>query len=387
MLPWRRSKFVLVEDGERKGKGKSLGPGLSYSSLLSSFVRSCPDLWPECPLERLGSVFRSKRQKVELNKEDPTYTAWYLGNAVTLQAKGEGCTDGAVDKIWAKSEFGGRSTKMKLTLGPHGIRMSPGEKGACRPSHAYLLHRITCCVADSRHPKVFAWVYRHQVKNKAVVMRCHAVLVSKAEKAHAMALLLHQTSRSAFNEFRRLKRQNDSRHLQQQLLGEAIIPLVPLRKLLNCKCPYRPPVERNRSGPRLSAIQEEEEEEEEKEEEGEKKESRSPARGHSQVTCSHATSANANRIRANFLLCARTTKATASIRLSITAADGGSSATPCKKGCSSAACQVAKAAKDQERSEVLALAHELRFCTLRSPLPPQDTPIWEPPEEPSCVSC
>uniref|UniRef100_A0A670J529 Family with sequence similarity 43 member B n=1 Tax=Podarcis muralis TaxID=64176 RepID=A0A670J529_PODMU len=264
MLPWRRSKFVLVEENEAKGKSKSLGPGLSYASLLSNFVRSCPDLWPECPLERLGSVFRSKRQKVELNKEDPTYTAWYLGNAVTLQAKGEGCTEEAVEKIWAKSEFGSRSTKMKLTLGPHGIRMSPCEKGLRRPSHAYLLHRITYCVADGRHPKVFAWVYRHQVKNKAVVLRCHAVLLSKAEKAHAMALLLYQTSHSAFNEFKRLKRQNDSRHIQQQLLGEAIIPLVPLRKLLNCKCPYRPPADRGRSAPRLSAIQEEEEEEEEK---------------------------------------------------------------------------------------------------------------------------
>ncbi|XP_063001485.1 protein FAM43B [Elgaria multicarinata webbii] len=261
MLPWRRSKFVLAEEGERQAKGKSLGPGLSYASLLSNFVRSCPDLWPDCPLERLGSVFRSKRQKVELNKEDPTYTAWYLGNAVTLQAKGEGCTDLAVDKIWAKSDSGARSTKMKLTLGPHGIRMSPGEKGARRPSHAYLLHRITYCAADGRHPKLFVWVYRHQVKNKAVVLRCHAVLLSTAEKAHAVALLLYQTSNSAFNEFKRLKRQNDARHLQQQLLGEAMIPLVPLRKLLNGKCPYRPPPDRNRSAPRLSAIQEEEEEE------------------------------------------------------------------------------------------------------------------------------
>ncbi|XP_015283479.1 PREDICTED: protein FAM43B [Gekko japonicus] len=316
MLPWRRSKFVLVA-GERKAKGgKSLGPGLSYASLLSGFVRSCPDLLPQCPLGRLGSVFRSKRQKVELNREDPTYTVWYLGNAVTLQAKGEGCTEEAVEKIWAKSDYGGSSTKMKLTLGPHGIRMSPCEKGPRRPGHAYLLHRITYCVADRRHPKVFAWVYRHQVKNKAVVLRCHAVLLSKAEKAHAMALLLYQTSRSAFNEFKRLKRQNDARHLQQQLLGESIVPWVPLRKLLNCKCPYRPPPERNRSAPRLSAIQEEEEEEDES---GEKE-------------------------------------------------DKGSGA-PCR-----------------ERSEVLTLAHELRVCTLRSPLSRLDMSTWEDPVEPSCLS-
>lgn len=260
MLPWRRSKFVLVEN-ERKCKGKSLGPGLSYAALLAGFLRSCPDLLPECPLERLGSVFRGKRQKVELNKEDPTYTVRYLGNAVTLHAKGEGCTEEAVGKIWAKSEAGAGGAKMKLTLGPHGIRMTPCEKGARRPGHAYLLHRITYCAADRRHPKVFAWVYRHQVKNKAVVLRCHAVLVSKADKARAMALLLYQTSASAFNEFKRLKRQSDFRHVQQQLLGDAIVPLVPLRRLLNAKCPYRPPAERARCAPRLSSILEEEEEE------------------------------------------------------------------------------------------------------------------------------
>ncbi|ELW68530.1 Protein FAM43B [Tupaia chinensis] len=94
MLPWRRNKFVLVED-EAKCKAKSLSPGLAYTSLLSSFLRSCPDLLPDWPLERLGHMFRSRRQKVELNKEDPTYTVWYLGNAVTLHAKGDGCTDDA----------------------------------------------------------------------------------------------------------------------------------------------------------------------------------------------------------------------------------------------------------------------------------------------------
>ncbi|KAJ1065560.1 hypothetical protein K5549_016652, partial [Capra hircus] len=176
MLPWRRNKFALVED-DAKRKAKSLSPGLAYTSLLSSFLRSCPDLLPDWPLERLGRVFRSRRQKVELNKEDPTYTVWYLGNAVTLHAKGDGCTDDAVGKIWARCGPGG-GTKMKLTLGPHGLRMqqcersSSGGPGGRRPAHAYLLPRITYCAADARHPRVFAWVYRHQARHKAVVLRC-----------------------------------------------------------------------------------------------------------------------------------------------------------------------------------------------------------------------
>ncbi|XP_067872849.1 protein FAM43B [Heterodontus francisci] len=264
MLPWRRSKFVLVEE-ENKSKVKSLPGGLTYSALLSSFVRACPDVWPECCLDRLGSMFKSKRQKLELTREDPIYTVWYLGNAVTFTAKGDGCTDEAVGKIWAKCEQGSAGTKMKLTIGPHGIRMNHAEHKSKQGGHLYLLHRITYCVADSHRSKIFAWIYRHQVKNKAVVLRCHAVLLSKSDKARAMALLLYQTYTSAFNEFKRLKRQDDARHRQQQRLGQVIVPLIPIRRLLNSQCPYRPPVERSKSAPRLSSIAEDvlgEEEEE-----------------------------------------------------------------------------------------------------------------------------
>uniref|UniRef100_A0A4X2MBD1 Family with sequence similarity 43 member B n=1 Tax=Vombatus ursinus TaxID=29139 RepID=A0A4X2MBD1_VOMUR len=274
MLPWRRSKFVLVED-DTKRKGKSLSPRLAYTSLLSTFLRSCPDLLPDWPLERLGRVFRSRRQKVELNKEDPTYTVWYLGNAVTLHAKGDGCTDDAVGKIWARSGPAG-GTKMKLTLGPHGIRMQPCERtggsGARRPAHAYLLPRITYCAADRRHPRVFAWVYRHQARHKAVVLRCHAVLLARAHKARALARLLRQTALAAFTDFKRLQRQSDARHVRQQHLraaagaAAASVPRAPLRRLLNAKCAYRPPAaERGRGAPRLSSIQEEDEEQEEQE--------------------------------------------------------------------------------------------------------------------------
>ncbi|KAJ8369784.1 hypothetical protein SKAU_G00098120 [Synaphobranchus kaupii] len=272
MLPWRRSKFVLVED-EALGKPKSPSIGLSYHTILSSLVRSCPDLLPDCPLQRLSSIFRTKRQKVELNKEEPTYSVRYLGNAVTLTAKGEGCTEEAVAKIWSRSDYGGQSTKMKLTVGPQGIQMDhEGSKGSKKPGHLYFLHRITYCAADARRPKIFAWVYRHQIKNKAVVLRCHAVLVTRAEKARAMALSLYQTSSSAFSEFKRLKRQSDFRHCQQQALGGDAVPLTPLRRLLNGQCHYRPPMDRPRSGAHLCSIVEEDEEEEEEDEEEEEEE-------------------------------------------------------------------------------------------------------------------
>ncbi|KPP63578.1 protein FAM43A-like, partial [Scleropages formosus] len=314
MLPWKKNKFDLIEE-DKQSKQKGYAVSLNYSA-LTSFARSCP----ESALNRVGSMFRSKRKKVKITNEDPTYTVLYLGNATTIQSKGEGCTDVAVGKIWKKSEMGRNGTRMRLTVSAQGIRMDPtytvlylgnattiqskgegctdvavgkiwkksemGRNGtrmrltvsaqgirmvhaderARRPGHLYLLHRVTYCVADARLPKVFAWIYRHEMKHKAVMLRCHAVLVSKPEKAKAMALLLYQTSTTALAEFKRLKRRDDARHQQQQLVGEqTMIPLVPIRKLLNGQCCYKPPVERSRSAPKLGSITEDllgEEEEE-----------------------------------------------------------------------------------------------------------------------------
>ncbi|KAI4899159.1 hypothetical protein NFI96_009298 [Prochilodus magdalenae] len=250
MLPWKKNKFDLIED-DKQSKQKGYAVSLNYSA-LTSFARSCP----ESALHRVGSMFKSKRRKVKITGEDPTYTVLYLGNATTIQSKGEGCTDVAVSKIWAKSDMGKSGTKMKLTISSQGIRMVHADERARRPGHLYLLHRVTYCVADPRLPKIFAWIYRHELKHKAVMLRCHAVLVSKPEKAKAMALLLYQTSAAALAEFKRLKRRDDARHQQQQLVGERTVPLVPLRKLLNGQCCYRPPVERSRSAPKLGSITE-----------------------------------------------------------------------------------------------------------------------------------
>ncbi|XP_014340185.1 protein FAM43A [Latimeria chalumnae] len=259
MLPWKKNKFDLIEE-EKQTKQKGYAVSLHYSA-IASFAKSCP----ESALNRVGSMFKSKRKKIKITSEDPTYTVLYLGNATIIQSKGDGCTDLAVSKIWSKSEMGKNGTKMKLTISSQGIRMVHVDEKAKRPGHLYLLHRVTYCVADPRLPKIFAWIYRHEMKHKAVMLRCHAVLVSKPEKAKAMALLLYQTSTNALAEFKRLKRRDDARHQQQQLIGEQTIPLVPLRKLLNGQCYYKPPIERSRSAPKLGSITEDllgEEEEE-----------------------------------------------------------------------------------------------------------------------------
>nr|XP_033777110.1 protein FAM43B [Geotrypetes seraphini] len=253
MLPWKRSKLVLLAEAPAR---PPKSPGLAYASLLSAFLRRCPDLpRPERCLRRL---FRSRRRTLEVTRDEPSYRARYLGNAVTLHAKGYGCTDEALRKIWARSEGGARGADMTLSLGAQGLRLSPREPAARKPGHAYPLRRITYCAADApRHPRVFAWVFRHQLKNKAVVLRCHAVLLSRPDKANALARLVAHSARTALSDFQRLKRRDDGRRLRAQLLGRAAVPGTPLRAQLKATCPYEP-----RSAPRLSCIPEEEEEEE-----------------------------------------------------------------------------------------------------------------------------
>lgn len=298
MLPWKKHKFELLAEAPPRQAAKPKGYAVSlHYSALSSLARACP----EGALSRVGSMFRSKRKKLHITSEDPTYTVLYLGNATTIQARGDGCTDLAVGKIWSKSEAGRQGTKMKLTVSAQGIRMVHAEERAPRrPGHLYLLHRVTYCVADARLPKVFAWVYRHELKHKAVMLRCHAVLVSKPEKAQAMALLLYQTSANALAEFKRPKRRDDGRRQQQELVGAQSVPLVPLRKLLllHGPCCYKPPVERSRSAPKLGPItedllgeQREEEEEpaesclQEEDEDGEEEQGQEPEDELDQTGC------------------------------------------------------------------------------------------------------
>ncbi|XP_051554013.1 protein FAM43A-like [Myxocyprinus asiaticus] len=221
----------------------------SLGSALSSFTKSYPDN----ALNRIGTMFKSRKKKFSITSDYPTYTVVYLGNSTTIQSKGEGCMDVAISKIWNKSEMGRSSTKMHLTISAEGIRMVHSDEKSKKPGHLYLLHRITYCMADQRLPKIFAWIYRHEMKHKAVMLRCHAVLVSKPEKAKAMALLLYQTSSTALSDFQRLKRREDARHQQQILIGEQTVPLVPKRKMINM---YKPPVERSRSAPKLLSITE-----------------------------------------------------------------------------------------------------------------------------------
>ncbi|XP_048361455.1 protein FAM43A [Sphaerodactylus townsendi] len=261
MLPWKRHKAAALAGGQEEPPG---GAAASAGGRPASALGARR---PASALGRLGRLLGGRRRRgtFRVSGEAPTFPALYLGNAPTLQAKGDGCTEAAVGRIWARSEAGRRGARMQLSVGPQGLRLAPlpadqePQAAARPPGHLYLLHRLTYCAADPRLPRLFAWVYRHEGKHKAVLLRCHAALLPKAHQARALARLLYQTSAAALADFRRLKRRADARRQQQQQLQPAALPAPPLRHLLlrgPAGAAYKPPVERSRSAPRLGAISE-----------------------------------------------------------------------------------------------------------------------------------
>ncbi|XP_077987719.1 protein FAM43A-like [Glandiceps talaboti] len=217
------------------------------------------------------NIFKRKKQQLTITAEDPSYTVSYLGNASTLQSKGEGCCDEPVAKIWRKSRQGKKTRKVKITVTSRGLKLDFVDKLKGPAAQFYLLHRISYCVADRNNQKVFAWIYRHELKRKAVELRCHAVLCNKAEKAKAMALCLYQVFTTSFVDYKRERRDRERRDLGQR--KDPYKPSLPLRRIMNGASKFRPPLDRTRSAPRLGAIREdrirEEEEEEEEEQQAE----------------------------------------------------------------------------------------------------------------------
>lgn len=200
------------------------------------------------------------KRSVTITEYDPTYKVTYLGNVITQWAKGDGCVDKPLATLWknycanVKHEI-----TMKLTISNSGLKATTKEHGLTE----YWANRITYCAAPPQYPKVFCWVYRHEGRRMKQELRCHAILCDKEERAKTMAAQLNQRLTLALQEFRRekLSRQKARLSLANSCYDN---PTIPRRKLLlsTGSTNFRPPLERSKSAPKLTAIDEIEEEEE-----------------------------------------------------------------------------------------------------------------------------
>ncbi|XP_076246935.1 uncharacterized protein LOC143186937 [Calliopsis andreniformis] len=202
----------------------------------------------------LGRLWRRHRGNASITEYDPCYKVAYLGNVLTGWAKGEGCVEKPVSTLWRNYVTSNRpDVSMRLTVTNGGLTATTKDHGLTE----YWAHRVTYCTAPASHPRLFVWVYRHEGRRLKPELRCHAALCSKESTARRLASTLNARLQQALLEFRRDKvsRQNARLSLANALYEN---PSLPRRKLLLSTGGqnYRPPLERSKSAPKLSAIEE-----------------------------------------------------------------------------------------------------------------------------------
>ncbi|XP_043228985.1 protein FAM43A-like [Amphibalanus amphitrite] len=195
---------------------------------------------------------RWKKNSVDITEEDPTFKTVYLGNTVTQWAKGSGSVDKPLATLWRNYC---QSTKpdieMRVTIAVSGLKATTREHGLTE----YWSHRVTYAYAHPNYPKLFCWVYRHEGRKMKPELRCHAVLCSSETKARLMQRLLTEKLHQAFVEFRKEKQLRQNARLS---VVSVLYPSTPARKvaLASGGANYRPPLERSKSAPKLSSIEE-----------------------------------------------------------------------------------------------------------------------------------
>ncbi|XP_058799266.1 uncharacterized protein LOC131668829 [Phymastichus coffea] len=202
----------------------------------------------------LGKLWRRHRGNASITEYDPSYKVAYLGNVLTGWAKGEGCVEKPVSTLWRNYVGSNRpDVSMRLTVTNGGLTATTKDHGLTE----YWAHRVTYCTAPASHPRLFVWVYRDEGRRLRPELRCHAALCSKESTARRLASVLNARLHQALLEFRRDKVSRQNARLS---LANAVYenPSLPRRKLLLSTggSNYRPPLERSKSAPKLSAIEE-----------------------------------------------------------------------------------------------------------------------------------
>lgn len=202
-----------------------------------------------------------KCASVTISEPDPSYRVAYLGNVVTGWAKGDGCVEKPLATLWRNYTQSSRpDVRMQLTVSGGGLKATTKDHGLTE----YWAHRLTTCAAPDQFPHLFCWVYRHEGRRLRHELRCHAVLCPSAAAAKQIEAQLKHSLALALQEFRRdkISRQNARLSLANAVYEN---PTIPRRKILlsTGSHNYKPPLERSKSAPKLTSIEEILEEEEE----------------------------------------------------------------------------------------------------------------------------
>ncbi|CAD5229869.1 unnamed protein product [Bursaphelenchus okinawaensis] len=205
--------------------------------------------------------FKKSRQCYEINPPDQMHNVVYLGNVLTIMAKGDQSIERPLQAIWSSYSTRKRDVAMKLSVTRQGLKVETKELGITE----YWAHRITYCYAPAEYPRVFCWVYKHEGKRMKPELRCHAVLCRKRSEPTKIAETLTNYLHAALQEYKREKLAMEKAR-KSVVTGTQNGEILPRRKMLlqSGTLNFRPPVNRSKSAPRLGSIDEEDEIDEEK---------------------------------------------------------------------------------------------------------------------------
>ncbi|GLV41598.1 uncharacterized protein CBL_06827 [Carabus blaptoides fortunei] len=195
-----------------------------------------------------------KYASADISTPDPSYKVAYLGNVLTGWAKGEGCVEKPLSTLWRNYTQSSRpDVRMELTVSGGGLKAHTKDHGLTE----YWANRITFCAAPKQFPRLFCWVYRHEGRRLRHELRCHAVLCSSNSLARRIEQQLRSSLSQALAEFKKDKvsRQNARLSLVNSIYEN---PSMPRRKIMlsTGATNYRPPLERSKSAPKLTMIEE-----------------------------------------------------------------------------------------------------------------------------------
>ncbi|VDN52433.1 unnamed protein product [Dracunculus medinensis] len=150
--------------------------------------------------------FRRRKQRYTINPPDENYNVIYLGNVLTIMAKGDECVEKPLNLMWKTYCSKQRvDLSMKLSITRSGLKAETKQLGVTE----YWAHRITYCVAPSDYPRLFCWVYKHEGKRMKPDLRCHAVLCKRTSDPFIMERRLIEYLQTAL-QLTSLKKENIS---------------------------------------------------------------------------------------------------------------------------------------------------------------------------------
>nr|XP_023027383.1 uncharacterized protein LOC111515389 [Leptinotarsa decemlineata] len=218
----------------------------------------CRDFYKDRRRKAFKSLLNRLRWKkyasATISRPDPSYRVVYLGNVVTGWAQDKDLLEKPLATLWKNYTQSSRADiRMQLTVSGGGLRATTKDHGLTE----YWAHRLTTCATLPQFPRLFCWVYRHEGKRLRHELRCHAVVCSTSAVAKQIEDELKHFLALALFEFKRdkLSRQNARLSLVNSVYEN---PTIPRRKILlsTGSHNYKPPLERSKSAPKLTSIEE-----------------------------------------------------------------------------------------------------------------------------------